>query len=594
MTNAIRHRGPDAAGTKLIAGPTDKKTGLGHRRLSILDLSDSANQPLTSQDGHRLIIFNGEVYNFGEIPLQTALRTRSDTEVLVEAFGQYGPDFITRTNGMFALAIWDQPTATLHLYRDRMGIKPLYYYWDGKDFAFASEVKALKTLDLPLTVDKGAVAEYLHLGYIAEDRTIYTQIRKFPAGHRAIFDGKTLTFTPFWQLEALYEPRTLRDFGQAKTQLRALLESAVAYRLISDVPFGAFLSGGTDSSLVSAIAHRQSSQPLKTFSIGFAEASHNEAPYARAVAQALGTDHHEFILSEAQAQAQVEKLLSCYDMPYADSSAIPTLLVSQMARQHVTVALSGDGGDELFMGYGMYRWARRLSHPLVRQFRQPMADLLRRFGGNREKRAASLFEYPGPARFKSHIFSQEQYLFSIGEVAELLTPAWQATVPLREEPRGAVSRTLSPAEAQSLFDLQHYLKDDLLVKVDIASMQHALEVRVPLLDYRVVQFALNLDESLKVRGAVQKYLLKELLYDYVPRRLFDRPKWGFAVPMARWLSGDLRYLLQTYLADEVVLEAGIVQVAVVRELRRRFLGGETYLYNRLWVLILLHRFAKEG
>ena len=350
------------------------------------------------------------------------------------------------------------------------------------------------------------------------------------------------------------------------------------------------LSGGVDSSTVAAIAQSVSSTPAKTFSIGFNEEKYNESKYAAKVAKHIGSEHHEFTVTENQALELVDDLLDIYDEPYADSSAIPTLMVSKLARKHVTVALSGDGGDELFMGYGFYTWAKRLENPFVRAFRKPLAKSLYSFGDNRLKRGSKVFDYPDKRRMKSHIFSQENYYFTEKEIHALLRKDEKITL---DESIHGVSRRLSAVEEQSFFDIKNYLPEELLTKADRASMQHSLEVRVPLLDHRLVEFAINLSQDLKLRGSTGKYLLKEVLYEYVPASFFDRPKWGFAIPLRIWLAGELKYLLDKYLSDEMVEEANLVNAVVVRQLKKEFLAGRDYLYNKLWVLILLHKWYKE-
>jgi asparagine synthase (glutamine-hydrolysing) len=364
----------------------------------------------------------------------------------------------------------------------------------------------------------------------------------------------------------------------------------VQYQLISDVPLGVFLSGGIDSSTVAALASRLSNTRLNTFSIGFTEEKFNEAHYARAVAKHLGTQHHEFTVSASEAKRLVEPMLDAYDEPYADSSAIPTMLVSRLARQHVTVALCGDGGDELFFGYGMYQWAERLANPLLRALRKPVSRLLTIPSAPRYRKAASLLGYEDESGLAGHIFSQEQGFFAKKELPGLL-----ADRPTLDGAAGhqGLSRLLTPREKQALYDLETYLPDDLLTKVDRATMYYGLEARVPLLDHRVVEFALNLAPNLKYRNGVSKYLLKEVLYQYVPRQLFDRPKRGFSVPLASWLGGDLRYLQEAYLSKEAVERYGVIRFETVRELLRQFNGGNTYVYHRVWLLIVLHYWLQK-
>lgn len=596
MTDTLSHRGPDADNYFFEAKKTGH-IGLGHRRLSIIDLSAEANQPFYSKDGRYVMVFNGEIYNYQSISQQLKLecRTSSDTEVIIEAFAKIGTAVIELLNGMFAMVIYDTETNQLYFFRDRLGIKPLYYWWNGHDLFFASEIKAIAAIAPTLKVNQSAIASFLHLGYVPCPHTFYQNIYQLPAGNAALFANGELQIQLFWQLKKQIQSKTLQDETTAKEELRRLLQSSVEYRLIADVPIGTFLSGGIDSSMVTAMAQSVTDKQVKTFSIGFKDSKFNESDYARKVAKHLQTDHHEFILSEQEAIDQVENLLDIYDQPFADSSAIPTLLVSQMARKHVTVALSGDGGDELFMGYGMYNWAKRLSNPLLQTFRKPIAKLLQQSPKHRHQRAALVFNAPKKTKQRSHIFSQEQYFFSEQEIEELLLDASKTkpSVLFFNEDKAQLARKLSAEEQQALFDLQYYLPDDLLTKVDRASMQHSLEVRVPLLDHRLVEFAMNLDISLKIQNGDSKYLLKQVLYDYVPAEHFNRPKWGFSIPLARWLQNDLRYLIDAYLADSLVKNLGLVNVSIVRKLKEDFLGGKEYLFNRIWVLVLLHRFLSK-
>jgi asparagine synthase (glutamine-hydrolysing) len=593
MANAMQHRGPDAEGFYL----NDSKTcGLGHRRLSIIDLSEASNQPMFSHSGRYAVVFNGEIYNFRDIikQLQISPRTSGDTEIILEAFEKLGVEFVHLFNGMFTIAIYDKQEDILYLFRDRLGVKPLYVFNHDGNFAFASEIKGLVQCPYVknnITIHKSSIYTFLYAGYIPEPFTIYDKIQRLPAGSYCIIKDGNAEIKSYWTPEEKIEPNAKKDFASAKKELNELLTSSVRYRMISDVPFGTFLSGGIDSSTITAIAQSISSQPVKTFSIGFKEAKFDESEYARKVSQHLGTQHYEFTVSENDALGLIDKMMTAYDEPYADSSAIPTMLVSKLARQHVTMTLSGDGGDELFLGYGAYDWAKRLDNPLIQFLKNPITLSLSKMG-NRYKRAAGVFNYKSKARLKSHIFSQEQYFFGEEELDELLKPEFRQSL-LFNEDFTHLKRNLSAQEEQALFDIKHYLKDDLLVKVDIASMQFSLETRTPFLDYRVVEFALNVSEHLKKKEGLAKYLLKEVLYDYVPRELFDRPKWGFSIPLSKWLKNELHYLLDENLNNEVLEKFGVVDVVKTQQLIKRFEKGEDYLYNRIWALILLHKWLKE-
>lgn len=597
MMNALEHRGPDAIGYYM-----DAFIGFGHRRLSILDLSDAANQPMFSHCGRYVMIYNGEVYNYREIATelksnkpQIHFKTTSDTEVILEAFAHWGENFVQKLNGMYAIAIYDIQEKELLMYRDRIGVKPIYYYWDGANFVFASELKALKKLKskIDLKINVVAINEFLHLGYIPEPHSIYEHIKKMPAGTFLKIKGKALSIFSYWKADDMIKPQVENDFNTAKKTLTELIESSVNYRMISDVPFGTFLSGGIDSSLVTAVAQKFSDKPVNTFSIGFKDEKHNESGFAKNVANYLKTKHHEFIITEKEAIALANKLTSIYDEPFSDSSAIPTLIVSKLAREHVKMTLSGDGGDELFMGYGAYQWAKRLENPFVKSLRKPVARGLLKLS-SKYKRVGELLAYDDETTKKSHIFSQEQYLFSRQEIKALTNPEFQKDIILKEN-YNTLTRTLLPEEEQALFDINYYLKDDLLVKVDRASMHYSLETRVPLLDYRIVEFALNLSTDLKIKNGESKYLLKQVLYDYVPKEFFNRPKWGFSIPLVKWLKNELLFLMDNYLSENVIKKHAFVNYEIVLQLKKQFLDKNMdYLYNRLWLLIVLHQWLEEN
>ena len=588
MANAIAHRGPDAEGFY-----SHGSVGLAHRRLSIVDLNPRSNQPMTSQDGNFVICYNGEVYNFPELAnkYNLTLRTHSDTEVILELFAEIGSSCVNEFNGMFAIAIYDIQKETLHIFRDRIGIKPIYYFYDGENFSFASDIKALFQLGFvkkQKDTDLSAVQEFLYLGYIPHPHTIYKNIYKFEAGSFAKIDKSGVRFERFWNLNEQVKSSIKSNEVEAKAELKSLIEGSVKRRMFADVPFGTFLSGGTDSSVVTAVAQSLSTEKINTFSIGFKEAKYNEAEHAKTIANHLGTNHREFIVSQKDALDLFPEIIGTYDEPFADCSSIPTMLVSRLARQHVKMALSGDGGDEQFLGYGFYNWANRLNNPLIKTFRGAISPALKMMG-NRFERAAHLFDYPAD-RKKSHIFSQEQYYFSLAEIDDLMMGKQSITLNENFD----LQRKLSPAEEQAFFDLHYYLPDDLLVKVDKASMKYGLEARVPLLDHTILEFSLNLDEKLKVKDGVSKYLLKEVLYDYIPRDLMNRPKWGFSIPLNDWLKTDLRELVEQYTSKEVIEAAGFVDYKKVQQLKAQYFDGKDYLYNRVWAIVLLHNWWKDS
>src|SRR6185436_3385885 len=616
MTMTLSHRGPNAVGYF-----SDDIAGLGHRRLSIIDLSDRANQPMVSHNDRFVIVYNGEIYNFREIgaKLKTGnpqsenipLKTSSDTEVILEAFAKYGVDFVNQLNGMFALAIYDKTLQELFLFRDRVGIKPLFYYWDGKNFAFASELKALQKIQsIPKVINEKAVGDFLHYGYIPTPFTIYKDVYKMNSGSWMKISADGIDLHKYWDVRNKLSNNIVTNREQAMVKLSDLMISSVQYQLKSDVPFGVFLSGGIDSSLVTAQAVMLSSVKVNTFSIGFEENSHNESEYAKAIAKYLQTDHHEFIVSYKDALNLIEDVFDCYDEPFADSSAIPTLLVSKLAKQYVTVTLSGEGGDELFFGYGAYRWARRLNNPMLKVFHKPLSSVFAQMP-TRYKRVAKLLDYPDKKNLRSHIFSQEQCLFSEHELYGLLMNGYAGSSYIEETTTapnllrifddslesGKINvreRNLDPMESQALFDFQYYLQDDLLTKVDRASMHFGLVTRVPYLDHRVVEFALNLSPHLKFKNGISKYILKQILYQYVPRHLFDRPKQGFAIPLNIWLHKELKYLIDDFLSERVINNHAIVSYAEVDKLKKMFFSGVDYVYNRLWLLIVLHKWFEKN
>jgi len=585
-TDAMFHRGPDAGG---YYTNTTENIFLGHRRLSIIDLSTGANQPMQSANGRFVMVYNGEVYNFDALRAKLPghqWQTHSDTEVILELFVKYGSESFAWLNGIFALAIYDTVTEELWLCRDQLGIKPLFVSRTNDQLIFASELKTILLSQKETSpINKAAIPYFLHLGYIPEPLTIYHGIEKFPAGHFGVLNTKNGNWKThrYWNAENYYLQHPVADEAAALKQYKEKLYAAIDRQMISDVPLGTFLSGGIDSSLVSAVASKINTQKVKTFNIGFEEAAFDESTYAAQVAAHLQTDHHLFRVKQDDVLALVPDFISVYDEPFADSSAFPTMLVSRLARQHVTVTLSGDGGDELFQGYGMYAWAKRLHDPKVRALRKPLS-WASQFMNERLQRAGKVFGYPDTQRIPSHIFSQEQYFFSEQELNKLLTNPAIDFHSLNQLPDKG-----SPQEKQAFWDLEHYLKDDLLVKVDRASMRYSLETRVPLLDMELVEFALNVPYDLKIReGYGTKYLMKKTLYEMVPRTIFERPKRGFAIPLNKWLNNELKHLVTEYLSERNVQEAGFVKYDYVRSILHGYQNGKTYLYNRVWVLLVLH------
>lgn len=589
ITQTIRHRGLDAEGF-FCEGPV----ALGHRRLSIIDLDSRANQPLYSSDKKYVIVFNGEIYNYKELASQIltagkSLRTQSDTEVLVEGFALWGPGFVQKLEGMFAFAIYDTERRVIFLCRDRVGKKPLFYYQDQHLFVFGSELKAITAhphVAKNLRVRKTTFASFLQLGYVPQPSTFFLNIHKFPAGHYGFLSNDGFSIMPYWDIISYVKTSRSITESAALTQLKQLVHNSVTKRLIADVPVGVFLSGGIDSSLVAAVASQK--QKIKTFSIGFKDSKFDESHYAEKIASHLGLEHFHYMLHEQDAVSLVESYLEHFDEPFADSSAIPTMLVSKCARAEVKVALTGDGGDELFLGYGAYTWATRLANPFWKTIRPAANKLMRAIPSDRWQRAAHMFDYAPQGKHRRHIFSQEQYLFSDAEIqTKLLADQHYYCDWTYDDLR--YFKILSEAERQALFDFQFYLRDDLLVKVDRSSMYYGLECRCPLLDHTLVEFAINLPESFRKSNLTTKYLLKKMLYELVPAQYFDRPKWGFSVPLASWLKSDLSYLMD-YLSESQLERTGVFNIEYVNKLKQNFQKGNNYLYGRLWTLIIAQKY----
>jgi len=597
-TCAMNHRGPDAEG---YYENEDHTLQLGHKRLAIIDLSPASNQPFFSNCGRYVMVYNGELYNFHEIREQLQLKTRTtgDTEVILEAFIKIGPKSFELLNGMFAFVIYDIQEQKVTVCRDRVGIKPIFYYYDGTQLAFSSEIKMLKSLPgFNKQINYQSIPEFLHLGFISEPNTIYKYVHKFPAAAYSTFSVKDvnedfkLPINTYWKLQDAIQPTTKKDFASTKKELKELLIDSVEKQLVSDVPVGSFLSGGIDSSLITAIASTLKKDKIKTFSIGYDNKKYDESGYALNVAKHLGTEHYAFKLTEDEVEEILSDIIFHYDEPFADASAYPTMIVSKLARKHVTVTLSGDGADELFLGYGMYNWASRLANPIVQTFRKPVFWATQ-FGNLTYKRGGLLLDYPSLSHIRSHIFSQEQYFHSEQDLEHLLLEE-KFNFDRINKDIITEKRELSPKGKQSFWDINYYLKDDLLVKVDRASMKYSLESRVPYLDHRVIEYAVNIDADLRYHKGISKYILKEILYDYLPKEFFNRPKWGFSIPLPYWLKGRFNYLFDRYLNSTVINKYDILTNLYVQDLKERFLAGEDYLYGRLWTIIILHWWLEEN
>lgn len=594
ITRALQHRGPDAEGFYFNEQAC---VGLGHRRLSILDLSVAGNQPFFSRDGRYIMVYNGEVYNFREVAekYNIVTRTTSDTEVILEAFAQKGIACINDFNGMFSLAIWDTLEEKLFLVRDRFGVKPLVYYQHSNEFAFASELKALLKLPFGKKINKAALQEYFFLEYIPGPATILENFYKLPQGHYAEISKGKMNVCPYYQFREKISSRPLvaRKESEVLDEFEALLSSSVKYRQISDVPIGAFLSGGTDSSLICALFQKQNNHPINTFTIGFDVADYDESGYAAQVAKILKTNHNETHLSDKNSQSIADHIVDFYDEPFAAPSTIPSYLVCKVARQNVTVAMSGDGGDELFMGYGYYGLYKKIKQ-LYRIDAGVGRHLMKKlFGaaGGRYERASRLFDLP-KENLLAHIWSEQQYMFSQKEIKKLLNQQ-EATLSILDAWHSVDQLPLSDFEKISLFDIEQYLGHNLLYKMDEASMASSLEVRTPYLDYRLVEFCYNLPQEYKIKNGEPKYLMKKLLQRYLPDELVYRRKWGFPAPIGNWLKRDLAYLIDTWLDIGTIKKQGLLNEKMVQEYVTAFRNGKQYHDKRIWSLIFFQMWYKK-
>ena len=580
MCAQIVHRGPDDEGIFV-----DGALGLAMRRLSIIDV-EAGRQPIFNENGDVSVVFNGEIYNFLELRDELAakghqFRTRSDTEVLVHLYEEVGVDFVKRLNGMFSVALWDRRQRRLVLARDRLGQKPLYYCQTDDGLVFGSELKCLLQCDeIPRNVNPEAVYHYFTLGYIPNPLTIYQDIRQLPPAHRLVVDGKGVREERYWTLSPQIDKSL--DYDDTCQHLQELLSDAVTRRMISDVPLGAFLSGGLDSSIIVALMAEQSSRPVQTFHIDFAEPKYSERKYARAVAERYSTDHHELVVNPSALEV-LDEIVAMFDEPFGDSSAVPTYYVSKLTREYVTVALAGDGGDESFGGYDRYLriLQRRQLPPPIRKGLGVAGELVHRM----LPRAA-----PGRRYFRS--LGQSHFLhFAVGtdewETAEFLDPEFLATmspVSTFEFVAGHMEQAnggdrLAP---YSFLDLHHYLPDDILVKVDRMSMAHSLELRAPFLDFRLVELAARLPFDWKVRNGATKAILKDAFSDRLPAEVAVQRKQGFSLPMDEWLRGELRPLLEDAIDDSAVRAAGIFNMREIRLLADEHLSARRERSDLLW------------
>lgn len=619
MADALVHRGPDDHGTWVDASAG---IALGFRRLSILDLSPLGHQPMESPSGRYVIAFNGEVYNFATLRSELeamggeAFRGRSDTEVLLRAIEQWGLDeAVRRCTGMFAFALWDRREQSLHLVRDRMGEKPMYCGWAGTHFVFGSELKALRAHpQFPGTVDRDAAALFLQYGYIPAPYSIYEGICKLPPASILSLSratGGLPSVRKYWSLDDVPAGSYAGSETEAIDELERLLRNVVGQEMVADVPLGAFLSGGIDSSLVVAMMQAQSRRPVKTFTIGFAEQAYNEAEHAARVAAHLGTEHTELYVTPADALAVVPKLPTIHDEPFADSSQIPTFLVSELASRHVTVSLSGDGGDELFAGYVWYSHAAAIARKtgwIPGPMRRALAGAIGAVSPERWDRTLGTVRPALPSGFRRIASGDRVHKFanvlarggSPEATYDALISQWDGNHVVLGASESAPSRApfVRPqagcaTERLMAVDLGRYLPDNILVKVDRATMAVSLESRAPLLEHRVVEFAWRLPMSMKVRDGRGKWLARQLLYRHVPQSIVDRPKMGFCVPIGQWLRGALRDWAEAQLSERRLREDGFFDPAVIRAKWQEHQSGRRNWQHHMWSVLMFQAWVTE-
>jgi asparagine synthase (glutamine-hydrolysing) len=615
MSDSIRHRGPDDSGAFIDA---EVGIALGFRRLAILDLSPTGHQPMQSADERFVMVFNGEIYNFASLrdellALGHSFRGTSDTEIMLAAIRQWGlRPAVQRFNGMFAFALWDKRERTLSLVRDRMGIKPLYYGWAGKTFFFGSELKTLRAHpDFHADINRDALTLFLRYSYIPAPQTIYRGINKLPPACLLTIrpdrpPGDEFP-EPYWSARETVQNGLARPFegdeNEAIETLENMLTRSIGLRMIADVPLGAFLSGGVDSSTVVALMQKQSSRPVRTFTIGFDEAGFDEARHAKAVARHLGTEHTELYVSPEEARAIIPRLPTLYDEPFADPSQIPTFLVSEMARRHVTVSLSGDGGDELFGGYNRYFWVERIWRRTAFMpafVRQALASGLRRISPQNWARLARNLPNPSDKAQKladtlTASNPEAIYLDLVShwkQPGEIVIDGTEPFTPLTD--RSSWVETPSFAERMMALDQLTYLPDDVLAKVDRASMGVSLEARAPFLDdHETVEFAWKLPLDLKIRNGQGKWILRQILYRHVPRKLIERPKMGFGVPIDAWLRGPLRSWSENLLDEKRLNQEGYFHPEQIRQKWREHLSGKQNWQYDLWNVLMFQAWLEK-
>ena len=599
MIDSIPHRGPDDQGIKLILEQSSI-IGLAHARLSIIDLSNGGHQPM--QYKHLTIVFNGEIYNYLEIKKELEILghifiTASDTEVILHAFYEWGKQCVEKFIGMFIYVIFDSKSKKITVTRDRAVVKPFYYFWNEEIFLFGSELKALITHPkFEKNINESIVSTYFDLGYIPAPYSIFKKTSKIEPGHHLELSTQTkkITYEKYWDAERFYKlPKSILNYSEAKEKLHKLLKSACDYRMVSDVPIGVFLSGGYDSTLVAAILQKSTSDKVKTFTIGFEEGN-NEAPYAKETAKYLGTDHTEYTCTTKEAQEIIPTLPFFYDEPFADSSAIPTILVSKLAQKKVTVVLSADAGDEVFFGYTSYmimnqymkyiNFIPSFLKPSISKIGLILSDFIPFLSFDKKHKIKSAFKSMQKDNIKqaSNLFC---FMNSLPE--DFQNKLFLNKKKCTYSPYKINLQDFSvPLEVAQAIDYKSYLQNDILTKVDRATMSVSIEGREPLVDHRIIEFAAQLPLEYKWDGKTSKKILKDIVHDYIPKEMMNRPKTGFSLPIYSWLRGDLSYLVEEYLSPKALEQSGLFNVPWVSEQVNLFKLNKLHYQPFIWKLLM--------
>lgn len=603
MTTSLAHRGPDGDGIELIDGP-NAQIGFGHRRLAILDLSDHAKQPMRFE--HVWICFNGEIYNFNEIKadltkLGHTFTGTSDTEMILHAYLEWGDNCVDRFIGMFAIVIYDLKNERVFCLRDRAGAKPLFYYWKNGLFLFASELKAFhENTRFEKEIDPSAVAAFMQYGNVPTPHCIFKHCTKLLPGHSLSISlsDKKLTLKKYWDVyDAYNKPKLTLPYEEAQKETEKILQSAFEYRMVADVPVGVFLSGGFDSVCVTSLLQKDRTEKLKTYTIGVPDIGLNEAPYAKEIAAHLGTDHTEFTCTEKEALEMIEDLPFNFDEPFADSSAIPTTLVSKMARKDVTVALSADAGDEIFAGYNRYDYMQRYGQKLSKIpgfARKITAATMEKVPStwlpflknkynfhNRYEKLKMVLRDPSDHNIMLSLSQQ----FTDAQMRQMMDAEFDVLKTAYEN--DALDRTTNSTLGYMMaVDYQTYLVDDILQKVDRSTMTVSLEGREPFLDQRIIEYAARLPDEYKYHNGVKKRILRDIVHQYVPKEMMDRPKMGFAIPIANWMTNELRPLVEEFVSEKNIREQGLLNWDEVSKLKNAFFSGKKEYDFKIWYLLM--------